>query len=111
MSYLDDYKGQAHGGSMPLEAGDQKNLPDNACKFVQLHRWNVTDDEAFTVQNAGTAPAEADTEIYYGYEGVIVGQLFASQATALIPVNNTNQITIRIPAKGDDATVFFTFFK
>lgn len=109
MSYLDDYKGIAIGGSIKLASGASKSLPDNPCKFVQIHRWNVTDDEAFTIQNSGTAPADTDDEIYYGFEGGVVGQLFPSQCTALIPVNNTNQIKLRSPKTA--ATIFFTFFK
>jgi hypothetical protein len=111
MNYLDNYQGIAQSGTIPLAAGETKRLPPNECRFVQLYQWNTADDETFDLITTGVDAAETDDEVYYGFDGVIAGQLFPSRATELLPINNTSQITLRRPNKGNGVVVRYTYFK
>lgn len=107
--YLNDYKGEARSGSVAVASGATVRLPEADCKFVQISRWNVTDDENFTV--SGASFLNTNDEIYYGFDGILAHQLFVSQITDLIPVNNLRQIMVRVPSKvAGPVTVHFTYF-
>lgn len=107
--YLNDYKGEARSGSILVASGATVRLPEADCKFVQISRWNATDDELFTT--GGSSILDTDDEIYYGFDGILAHQLFVSQITDLIPVNNLRQIVVRVPAKvAGPITVHYTYF-
>jgi hypothetical protein len=112
MNYFDNYLGRAYSGVVSLADGDATiRLPSNECKFVKLARWNTTDNEVFT-SSIDAAPATTDDEIYYGFNGVLFGQIFPSTETDLLPVSNTDQIIIRSPAKNSaGARIYYTYFK
>ena len=101
--YLKDFKGFVDGGSviLPALAGDDPTavvrLPDQPCKFVQLHNWNTLDDISFTAKGgAGAAGVEDDLqEIFWGVNGKFVGQLFQGRSTEIMPIANLNQIIVR----------------
>lgn len=107
-NYLDGLEGNARSGSIRIAAGSVVTLPDQPCKFVMLSRWNASDDEAFTV--VGPDFLDTDDEMYYGFSGQIAHQLFISQATPLLPVNNLKQVTIRVPQKGQPCVVHYSWF-
>ena len=107
--YLEDYKGVAAASSVVVPAGATVRLPDIPCKFIQLARWNASDDGNFTVPSADFLAS--NNEIYYGFNTVIFGQLFVSQTTELIPVNNANQIRLTVPAKAaGPATIHYVYY-
>jgi len=94
--YLQDYLGIAEGGS--LGVGDAIiRLPDNPCRFVMLANWNTTVGSAQTFQALSLNNLYEDSgfEIYYGFGKTLVAQLFPSQNSGLLPVNNTNQICVK----------------
>jgi len=106
------FKGVARSSSIRFEAGGVArlvNLPDQPCRAVKLSRWNASDDENFTV--IGPDFLDTDNEIYYGFGGEIAHQLFISQGTELLPVNNLNQVTIRVPAKVGACVVHYSWFE
>lgn len=107
--YLENFEGKAGASSIIVPSDKTVRLPDQPCKFVMLARWNVSNDEAFTIVSSSVL--NTDTELYYGFNGVVCCQLFISQTTQLIPVNNANQIIIRNPAKsGAEAPVYYAWF-
>jgi len=105
-----NFKGEARSASVVIPAGKTINLPDQPCKAVMLSRWNASDDEQFTV--VGPDFLDTDNEVYYGFGGEIAHQLFISQTTDLLPVNNLRQVTIRVPIKAGapTITIHYTFF-
>lgn len=109
--YLDGYEGTGQADSILVESNTTVRLPYRPCRFVQIFLWNTTNDESFALKSAPAAIAsENSEELYWGFGGVLVGQLFTGDKTDLIPVSNTNQITIRKP-KGTDTQVYFAWYK
>lgn len=115
--YLEGFQGRADGGTIvlpALAAGVAEayvRLPDQPCKFVQLHNWNVGDDTSFTAKGgAGAAGVEDDLqEFFWGFNGKLVGQLFAGRSTEIMPLNNLNQIVCRARPLLT-AKVYYTWF-
>lgn len=108
--YLEGYEGKADCSSVLIAVNASVRLPDQPCKFVRLARWNVSDNEAFTV-DATANRYEANNEVYYGFKGKLFGQLYMSDTSDLIPVSNLNQITIRSTAKlGAAVRVYFSWY-
>ena len=72
-------------------------LPDQPCRLVQLHNWNVLDDPSFTSKgSAGAAIVEDDLlEIYWGVNGKFCGQIFSGRSTEIMPISNLRQIIVR----------------
>lgn len=113
--YLDDFRGHGEGGSKAVPADTTVRLPDEPCKFVQLHNWTVTEVADLDAPKAAAATshpkdAEDGTEIYYGLNGKLSGQLFAGDSTVLLPIDNANQISVRAVA-GASATIHYTIFR
>jgi hypothetical protein len=113
--YLNDYKGDADAGSLDIPADKTVRLPDNPCRFVMLSNLTVTDAAALTTpKNAALSSQPKDaadnTELYWGIDGRISGQLFAGESTVLLPVKNTNKISIRAAA-GATGRVHYTWFR
>jgi len=94
--YLADYFGIARGGSVDATEAI-KRLPDNPCKYVMLANWNTTagSAQAYQALSADSLYENAGYEIYYGFEQSLILQLFPSQNSGLLPVNNTNQICFK----------------
>src|SRR5690349_21168758 len=93
--YLEDFKGKAFGSSTIIPADVLVRLPSQPCKFAMLSNFNVADVPAFTAKGdvGGNALPEDDlSEIYWGFNGRIVAQLFAGRSTEIFPVSNLNQI-------------------
>lgn len=110
LNYLENFKGIARSGVVSVPAGDIVRLPDEPCKFVKLSRWNVTDDEQFT-STAESLTGVGNDEVYYGFDGVLFGQLFPRKETDLLPINNLNQIVLRCPVKvAGEAKIYYTWF-
>lgn len=111
MFYLENYQGHGTAEVIAVAATKTVRLPDRACKFVKLFRWNATDDEQFTLQTAASDIIESNNaEVYWGLNGVLCGQLFQGRETELLPVSNANQITIRNPKAGN-ILIYFAYFK
>lgn len=110
-NYYDGYQGIGHSSAFQITGTDgKKKLPEHKCKFVRLHRWAVGDDQNFSLVNGIMTDTRAilesgNDEIYYGLDNGICGQLFPGRSTDLIPVNNTNQITVFVPTKSATAQV------
>jgi hypothetical protein len=92
--YLDGFKGHSAAGQIEMIVGKTIRLPDNPCKFVMLSHWNTTEDPEPDIVIGGE-DANSGYEIYYGFNGVLHAQLFATDSSPLLPVNNTNQICVR----------------
>lgn len=95
--YIDGFEGRADAGDLILPADTIVRLPDQPCRFVQLHNWNVGDDTSLTAKGgAGAAGVEDDLqEIYYGFNGKLIGQIFQGRSSDILPVSNLNQIIVR----------------
>ncbi len=106
----DDYLGEARSSSFDVTEA-LRRLPDNPCRFVMLCNWNTDDATAlnYSALSGDSLYENAGFEILYGFNGVVAHQLFASQTTGLLPVKNTNLISVRTRA-GVARKLFFTFF-
>lgn len=112
MNYYDDFKGVAGASTILIPAAGVKRLPPNACKFAFLARWSVTNNEAFTTVLApGEMVEESNLQVFYGFDGVIVDELFPGRRTELLPISNTNQVVVRNPLAGVEVAIYFAWFK
>lgn len=101
--YLENFQGLCDSGTADLPAiaaglaTGIVRLPDQPCRLVQLHNWNVGDDTSFTAKaTAGGALVEDDLqEIYYGFNGKFCGQIFQGRSSEIMPINNLSQIIVR----------------
>lgn len=94
--YFDNYLGKSDAGSVLVTEGGVR-LPNRPCKFVLLSNWNTEHDANLnfkTLSGDGLYENSGD-EIYYGFNGIYVAQLFPSQNSGLLPVSNTDQICLR----------------
>ena len=109
--YLEDFLGKARSSSFDV-AADLRRLPDNPCKFVLLANFNVDEETplTYTALSADSLYENAGDEIYYGFDGVIAAQLFPSQNSGLLPVNNTNQICLRARPGVGQKKLWYTWF-
>ena len=94
--YLEHYIGVANAGSV-LATDVEARLPDNPCKYVMLANWNsdITVTQEYFDLSGESLYENNGREIYYGFGGVLCLQLFQSQNSGLLPVNNTNQIVFK----------------
>ena len=101
---LENFIGQA--GASQIQLNDEKiiRLPDNPCKFAMLAHWNTTAEPDPDIIIGGES-ASGGYEIYWGFNGVLAFQLFGTNSTILLPVNNTNQIV----AKAGSGTPYLYF--
>lgn len=108
---IDDSIGDAFSSSF-LCTGQLQRLPSNPCRLVLLSNWNVSVDVAQTYDALSTDDLyeNAGFEIYYGFRGVIAHQLFPSQSSPFLPVNNTDQISVRVREGAADRHVWFSWF-
>ena len=107
-----DYHGFAAGSSILVPAGKIVRLPDQPCRYAMLSHWNVQNDAAsfaFRTVSGDQMYENAGDEIYFGFNGVLVAQLFPAQSTGLFPINNLNQICLR-SRPGDNITVWYAWF-
>jgi hypothetical protein len=106
----DGYLGEARSSSFEVTQ-DLKRLPDNPCRFVMLSNWNAGDDVAlsYSTLSGDNLYENAGDEIYYGFAGTLAAQLFPSQSTGLLPVKNTNLISVRT-RNGEVRKLFYTWF-
>ena len=110
--YLENFEGNANASSVTIPADKTVRLPDQPCKFAMLSNFNVLDDTNFTAKpTAGSASVVEDDlqEIYFGFRGRLIAQLFAGRNTELLPVSNLNQISVRCrPAQS--GVIYFSWF-
>lgn len=129
-NYYDDFKGEPSCDSVTLPAATTQSLPDQPCKFVQIHNWTTN---AGTVGNNGvpvasggaapsgftpalgaasTVPTSAPTgsEVYYGFRGKLCNQVFPGYSSNQIPCTNLSQISLR-PGAAGAREVFYTWWK
>ena len=89
-----------------------KDLP---CDAVIISGWNVEDDTSDTpiTRDATTAYDESGDEIYWGKGGVCNHQVFPTETTYYIGVNNAHDVSVRASANksGGIKRVFWTAFK
>lgn len=109
--YLDNYFGNAQSGVADVSSSLQR-LPHNPCRFVMLSNWNATPDAAlsYTALSGDSLYENAGDEIYYGFGRVVTAQLFPSQNSGLLPVNNTDQICFFNKAGSATSKLYYTWF-
>ena len=111
-NYLDGFDGNAAGASKELTLNKIVRLPDQPCRFAIVSNWS-TDDTSTLAEKADAGLPESDLdnleEIYYGFGGQLIGQLFVGQSTEILPVSNLNQICIRA-RPGKTGRVYFAWF-
>ena len=109
---IDNFQGYAAGSSILVPAGKIIRLPDQTCRYAMLSNWNVINNAstfAFRSVSGDQMYENAGDEVYFGFNGVLVAQLFPSQSTGLLPVNNLKQICLR-SRPGEDITVWYAWF-
>lgn len=108
--YLEDYRGHALAAAV-MATADVARLPDNPCRYVMLANWNsdVSVTQNYSSLSFDGMYENAGDEIYYGFNGVLCFQLFPTQNSGLIPVNNTNQILFKARA-GKTRQLFYAWF-
>lgn len=86
-------------------------LPPNPCRYVMLVNWNTDIATAlnYTALSANALYEDSGFELMYGFNGVYAAQLFPSQNSGLLPVNNTNKICVRTRA-GVTRQLFYAWF-
>lgn len=111
INYLANYEGVSGGSAIEVTEGGV-TLPPQPCKYVLISNWNVSNDaEGFTYRapSGDNLYENAGFELYYGFKGVYVCQLFPGSNSFLIPVNNTKQICLRT-RPGVTLTAWFAWF-
>lgn len=105
-----DAFGTGSSSSILVDA-DGVRLPNQPARYLILSNWNVQNDPAMTIKGgAGSLLEELGEEVYWGFNGVYAHQLFPSQTTGLIPVNNLQQICLRTRT-GDSITVWYSWIR
>jgi hypothetical protein len=111
-NYFEGFEGKAAGGSKNIPADKIIRLPDQPCRFAVLSNWS-TDDTPIMAEKSDAGVPESDLdnmqEIYYGFGGQLIAQLFVGQSSEMFPVSNLNQICIRA-RPGQSARVYFAWF-
>lgn len=109
--YLENYFGNAQSGVADVTETLQR-LPSNPCRFVLLANWNATDDVAlsYTALSGDTLYENAGDEIYYGFGRIVTCQLFPSQNSGLLPVNNTDLICFFNKNGSATSKLYYTWF-
>jgi len=111
-SYLDGFEGSSGGGSRDIPLNKIVRLADQACRFAIVSNWS-TDDTTALAEKADAGVPESDLddmqEIYYGFGGQLIGQLFVGQQTEILPVSNLNQICVR-SRPGKTGRVYYAWF-
>ena len=95
-NFLDDFQGKAAASSIFVPESGVR-LPDIPCKFVKLSNWNTANDSVQTVDAASASGSYLDVskEVYYGFNGIIIAQLFPAQSTEMLPISNLNQVCLQ----------------
>jgi hypothetical protein len=109
---MDSFEGFAAGSSILVPDGKLVRLPNQRCRYAMLSHWNVINNAssfAFRTVSGDQMYENAGDEVYFGFNGVLVAQLFPSQSTGLLPVNNLDQICLR-SRPGDDITIWYAWF-
>lgn len=110
-NYLADYEGKTGGSSIDVGEGGVR-LPDQPCKYAMISNWNVLNDAAafsFHAPSADNLYENSGFEMYYGFNGIYVAQIFPGSNTGLLPVNNLKQICLRT-RPGSVLTAWFAWF-
>ena len=112
--YLTNYEGLANASSINLAADTTVRLPDQLCKFAILSNWTVDDLSTFALKAGATSSmasgAATGSEVYYGFNGRIIAQLFAGASTILLPVRNLNEICARAQP-GKTGVIWYAWFR
>lgn len=109
MDYLKDYQGKAD--TKTITATPSGVVPEfTACRFVQIFNFNV-DNDANRPYSAPPASVVTTSglEIYFGFNGTEIGQIFAGDKSDLYPINNLNQLILR-SRPGTTRTVWIVYF-
>lgn len=97
-NYLENYQGKVDGGQIDVTEGGVR-LPPRPCKFVMLANWNVNQADtatlAFYAVSGDGLYENSGREVYYGFGGIYIAQLFPTANSGLLPVKNTSQICLR----------------
>ena len=110
-NYLDDFKGTGQAASLLVtEAG--VTLPRIPCKFVKIFNWNTNNDATQSTQatNATGSYIDVGEEIYWGFNGIIAGQIFPAGNTELIPVSSLDQICLQAKAGSGSRQVWYMWW-
>lgn len=94
--YLQNYEGRAAGSSILVDENSLR-LPHQPCRYALLANWNTQNEPSFSYKSLSGSGLYEDGgyEIYYGFNGVFVAQLFPSQNSGLLPISNLDQICVR----------------
>ena len=110
--YMRGFQGNADAVAMNLPADEIIRAPDQPCKYAQIFNWNAEDD-GITFELAPPSPEgtyfDTENEIYYGFNGKLVGQVFAGANSGMFPIANLNQICLRA-RPGQTRTVWIAFW-
>lgn len=88
-------------------------IDDFECDFVELFVRNTEDDGNDTpkTKGGGMLYEESKEEIYWGFRGVCINQVFPAQASEKIPVANAKDIFVRAnKGKGGSVNVGFNCY-
>jgi len=108
--YLNGYEGKAAGSSVLVNENGIR-LPYQPCKYALLANWNTLNEPTLGYRNlSGNGLYEdAGLELYYGFNGVYVAQLFPSQNSGLLPVANLDMICVRT-RPGSSVPLWYAWF-
>jgi hypothetical protein len=110
-NYLDDFEGKGYADSILVTEAGVK-LPNTPCKFVKICNWNTNNDSTQSIQAANATGSYIDTgtEVYYGFHGIIAGQIFPAGSTELLPVSNLNEILLQTKVGGGNRQIWFMWW-
>jgi len=111
-SYLAGFQGRGFGSSMIVEPDVTMRLPKQPCRFAMLSNFSVLDVPVFSPKaDAGSVESDLDdeTEVYWGFNGRIIGQLFAGKSTEIFPISDLGQISVRT-RPGETTTIWFAWW-
>jgi hypothetical protein len=107
--YLKDYQGKADTKTITAtETGVVPEFTD--CRFVQIFNFNVENDSnrPYSVPPASLTETSG-LEIYFGFNGTEIGQIFPGEKSDIYPISNLNQLVLR-SRPGTTRTVWLTYF-
>lgn len=109
VDYLKNYHGLAD--TKTVVATENGVVPEfTECRFVQIFNFNV--DNAASRPYSLPDPSFGETaglEIYFGFNGTEIGQIFPGGKSDIYPISNLNQLVLR-SRPGTTRTVWLAYF-
>ena len=96
---------------LELTDSDPKPLPPQECDFVVISAEAVTLADVRIPPDANGTYLTTGKEVFWGFNGKCPHSLYLGEKSFLIPVENANQISVRVNTPAAGQIVAFSCFK